>query len=88
MQLDNKDWRGHVEQIKQFRNTISESMQSLKSLLDKLTKNISDTMDKIMSREKFLNSSLDALLMEYRSAQVEIYFYYYYYCFHLLKRSS
>lgn len=58
-----------MEQIKKFRNTIGESMQSLKCLLDKLTKNISDTMDKIMSREKFLNSSLDALLMEYRSVQ-------------------
>lgn len=68
--LDNKDWRGHVEQIKLYKATIGDSMQSVKSQLDKLTNNISETMDKITSREKFLNSNLDSLLMEYRSVQV------------------
>lgn len=45
-------------------------MKSIKHELDKLTNNISETMEKITSREKFLNTNLDSLLIEYRSVQV------------------
>jgi len=47
-------------------------MQSVKSQLDRLTTNISETMNKITNREKFLNSNLDSLLTEYRSVHVSI----------------
>lgn len=68
--VDNRDWRTHLEQIKNYRTTIDDSMKSVKSQLDKLSKEIAETMEKITSREKFLNSNLDSLLNEYRTARV------------------
>ncbi|XP_065222804.1 intraflagellar transport protein 57 homolog [Planococcus citri] len=71
IKTDNKDWRGHLEQIKTYRTTINESMTSVKSRLEKLSRDISENMEKITSREKFLNSNLDSLLSEYRTVRDE-----------------
>lgn len=51
---------------------IQESLSSAKSRLDKLYSDVSQTMDKIKSREKFLNNQLDPILVEYRAVQVRI----------------
>lgn len=49
-------------------------MKTVGVQLNKLTNNIMETMDKINSREKFLNTNLDPLLIEYRAVQVHMFF--------------
>lgn len=51
---------------------IQDSLSSAKTRLDKLYSDITQTMDKIKSREKFLNNQLDPILIEYRSVQVDL----------------
>lgn len=63
-----------MEQIKHYRSAIGDTMSTVKTQLDRLSANITDAMDKITSREKYLNSNLDSLLMEYRMKQVQIEF--------------
>lgn len=49
---------------------MQETLSSSKTRLDKLHAEITQTTDKIKSREKFLNNQLDPILKEYRSVQV------------------
>lgn len=69
---DNKDWRDHVEQMHQHKDGIESSLTETKSYLDKLHDEISRTLEKIGSREKYINNQLEHLLSEYRAAQDQL----------------
>jgi len=64
---DTRDWRIHLEQMHQYRSGIDESLTMTKTNLDKLYGEISKTLEKISSREKYLNSQLEGQLTEYRT---------------------
>ncbi|XP_064470641.1 intraflagellar transport protein 57 homolog [Ornithodoros turicata] len=66
---DNKDWRSHLDQVQQYRKDMDEGMTAAKAQLERLSTDITNTLDKAASREKYLNSQLDPLLVEYRAAQ-------------------
>ncbi|PSN44094.1 hypothetical protein C0J52_07657 [Blattella germanica] len=65
-----RDWRAHLEQMQKHRSGIDEALVTTKGQLDKLQSEISLTLEKIGSREKFLNSQLEALLVQYRALQL------------------
>ncbi|XP_033838496.1 intraflagellar transport protein 57 homolog isoform X2 [Periophthalmus magnuspinnatus] len=69
---DNKDWRIHVDQMYQHRDGINSSLQDAKSHLDKLQEDISKTLEKVSSREKYINNQLEAQIQQYRSAQAKL----------------
>lgn len=46
------------------------SIEKVKPLLTNLCSMLGETMEKVYSREQYLNSSLDNLLIEYRNTQV------------------
>ena len=58
IKTDGRDWRSHLEQMHQHRDGIEESLQSTKTELDKLQTEIAKTLEKISSREKYINSQL------------------------------
>lgn len=60
--------------MKQHRAGMEETLSSAKSQLDKLGREVTTAMKKIQSREKFLNTQLEALLNQYRATQVDIKF--------------
>lgn len=64
--MDNRDWRSHLEQMHSYRNGIDEALTTTKSHLDKLHTDIGRTLEKISSREKYINSQLEAPLSDYR----------------------
>lgn len=72
IRTDNKDWRIHVEQMHQHRDGIKTSLKETKSFLDKLQEEISKTLEKVSSREKYINNQLEHLIQEYRSAQAKL----------------
>uniref|UniRef100_A0A671Z4Q0 Intraflagellar transport protein 57 homolog n=1 Tax=Sparus aurata TaxID=8175 RepID=A0A671Z4Q0_SPAAU len=63
------DWRIHVDQMHQHQDTFKSSLEEAKSYLDKLQEDISKTLEKVSSREKYIDSQLERLIQEYRSAQ-------------------
>ena len=66
VKTDARDWRSHLDQMHQYRAGIDESLTMTKSSLDKLQSDISKTLEKITSREKYINSQLESQLSEYR----------------------
>ncbi|XP_054656684.1 intraflagellar transport protein 57 homolog [Dunckerocampus dactyliophorus] len=69
---DNKDWRVHVEQMHQHRDAILSSFREAKGYLEKLREDIGKTLEKVRSREKYINNQLEHLVQEYRSAQAQL----------------
>jgi hypothetical protein len=56
--------------MQKHRSGIEEALVTTKGQLDKLQSDISHTLEKISSREKYLNSQLEPLLFQYRALQV------------------
>jgi estrogen-related receptor beta like 1 len=57
--------------MQKHRSGIDEALATTKGQLDKLHLDISNTLEKIGSREKYLNSQLEPLLVQYRALQVD-----------------
>ncbi|XP_048349116.1 intraflagellar transport protein 57 homolog isoform X2 [Sphaerodactylus townsendi] len=69
IRTDNKDWRIHVDQMHQHKDGIESALKETKGYHDKLHNEISRTLEKVGSREKYINNQLEHLVQEYRSAQ-------------------
>ncbi|KAK3758581.1 hypothetical protein RRG08_041232 [Elysia crispata] len=69
IRTDNKDWRVHLEQMHQHHTGIESSLTESRVHLDKLQNEVSRTLEKIASREKYINSQLEGLLGAFRQAQ-------------------
>ncbi|XP_075993700.1 intraflagellar transport protein 57 homolog [Genypterus blacodes] len=67
---ENKDWRSHMEQMHQHRDHIASSQMETKC--DRLQQHISKTMEKVYSREKYINNQLEHLIEEHRGAQAKL----------------
>ncbi len=67
VRVDNRDWRTHLEQMHTYRSGIEEALVTTRVHLDKLHGDIARTLEKISSREKYLNSQLEAPLAELRT---------------------
>uniref|UniRef100_A0A8C1V7C2 Intraflagellar transport protein 57 homolog n=1 Tax=Cyprinus carpio TaxID=7962 RepID=A0A8C1V7C2_CYPCA len=72
IRTDNKDWRIHLDQMHQHQEGINTSLQDAKGCLFKLREDISKTLEKVSSREKYLNTQLEHLISEYRQAQAQL----------------
>lgn len=69
IKTDARDWRAHLDQMQKYRGGIDEALATTKGQLDKLHSDISHMLEKIGSREKFLNGQLEPLLVQYRALQ-------------------
>lgn len=67
---DTRDWRSHIEQMHEHRSKINETLTFTEKQLDGLHSEITRSLEKIGSREKYLNGQLEPLLLEYRNLQV------------------
>lgn len=62
--------------MKEHNHMMNLSIEKVKPLLNHLCSTLGETMEKVYSREQYLNSSLDNLLIEYRNSQVcKLYLY-------------
>ncbi|XP_030258296.1 intraflagellar transport protein 57 homolog [Sparus aurata] len=66
------DWRIHMDQMHQHQDTFKSSLKETKSYLDKLQEDIGKTLEKVSSREKYINNQLERLIQEYRSTQAKL----------------
>ncbi|XP_031772495.1 intraflagellar transport protein 57 homolog isoform X2 [Apis florea] len=72
VKTDSRDWRSHIDQMKQLRMNIATNLTGVKNQLDKLHIDISNTLDKIKTRESYLNRQLEPILKEYQIFQDEL----------------
>eukprot|EP00731_Ephydatia_muelleri_P030340 Em0021g863a len=66
---DNRDWRAHYEEMLQYREGIGSSLSETKVYLDGLHQEIAKTLEKISSREKYINNQLEHLIQDFRTSQ-------------------
>jgi len=66
---DNKDWRAHVEQMNTHKVGIETTFAQSKQQLGKMQAEIQKTLEKISSREKYINGQLENLVQDYRNVQ-------------------
>lgn len=69
---DNRDWRGHYEQMHVHSDGITAALSETKGYLDKLHQEITKTLEKIGSREKYINNQLEHHIQEFRKCQDEL----------------
>lgn len=61
-----KDWRTHLDQMLDNRQNMATSLESSKTQLDQMHQEITRTLEKITSREKYINSQMEGPISEYR----------------------
>jgi estrogen-related receptor beta like 1 len=64
-----RDWRTRVEQMQEHKAGIEANLKDTRGQLDKFHVDVSRTLEKISTREKYLNNQLEHLLVEFRNAQ-------------------
>ncbi|KZC09769.1 PREDICTED: intraflagellar transport protein 57 homolog [Dufourea novaeangliae] len=72
VKTDSRDWRSHIDQMKQLHTNIATNLPGTKGQLDKLHTDLSNTLDKIKTRESYLNKQLEPALKEYQTLQEEL----------------
>ena len=53
-----QDWRAHYEQMHTHKESIDATLSDTKVYLDKLHQEISKTLEKVASREKYINNQV------------------------------
>ncbi|KAG5458937.1 MAG: intra-flagellar transport protein 57-domain-containing protein, partial [Olpidium bornovanus] len=69
---DNKDWRIHLEQMRMHEAGIESALSTSSAQLSKLHADIERTLEKISSREKYVNNQFEAQIEEYRVCQEKL----------------
>ncbi|GAQ80546.1 intraflagellar transport protein 57 [Klebsormidium nitens] len=64
---DVKDWRTHLEQASQQHGEIAKSLPEGKGQLDKVESEVAAALEKLSTREKYINSQFVELTQDYRT---------------------
>lgn len=69
---DSKEWRTHLSQTRAFKQVIEGQFPAAKAQLDKLSKELSGALERIRSKEAFINTQFDHRALDYRQQQEEL----------------
>lgn len=69
---DAKDWRSHLEEVHDHKKKISSSWPESKSVLERLRGDLNTSLDKLITREKFLNEQYEHLISQYRASRTQL----------------
>lgn len=63
---DQKDWRSHLEAAHKHQDEITRTFPEVKVLLDHVANDVSQMLEKVETREKYVNNQLEPLSAEYQ----------------------
>lgn len=66
---DARDWRGHLEQARTAGQAVDSGWGDARPLLERLCADVSSSLDKLDTRQGYLNTQLHTLLMQYQAAR-------------------
>merc|ERR1719498_170685 len=72
MPSDSKEWRAHLQQTKNYKEVLETQFPAAKQQLDKLSKELSVSLERIRTKEQFINSQFDGRAYDYRTQQEEL----------------
>lgn len=69
---DPRDWRSRLELLSKYSAGVSNTMSSSRTMLQKISTDIEKNMERVETREKYLNSQLSGLLTQYSKTQEQL----------------
>ncbi|GIL87660.1 hypothetical protein Vretimale_14667, partial [Volvox reticuliferus] len=69
---DSKDWRSHLDEAHQHQEVINKAWPDSKVSLERLRADLNGTLEKLQTREKFLNEQFEGLMQQYRAARTTL----------------
>ena len=63
---DTKDWRSHMDKIHEHKSTIAKGLPDSRAQLQAVESDASAVLEKLQTRERFINSQLEAFAARYR----------------------
>merc|ERR1719277_1572728 len=69
---DSKEWRTHLQQTRGYKQVIETQFPGAKAQLDKLSTNLTNALERIRSKEAFINTQFDHRALDYRQQQEEL----------------
>jgi estrogen-related receptor beta like 1 len=69
---DSKEWRTHLQQTRGYKQVIENEFPAAKAQLEKLSKELSSALERIKSKEAFINTQFDHRALDYREQQEEL----------------
>ncbi|KXZ46063.1 hypothetical protein GPECTOR_47g338 [Gonium pectorale] len=69
---DSKDWRSHLDEAHQHKEAIGKAWPDSKQSLERLRADLNGTLEKLQTREKFLNEQFESLMHQYRAARTSL----------------
>merc|ERR1712232_788685 len=69
---DSKEWRTHLSQTRSYKQVIESQFPAARAQLDKLSKELSGALDRIKSKEAFINTQFDHRALNFRQQQEEL----------------
>ncbi|KAK9824536.1 hypothetical protein WJX72_011163 [[Myrmecia] bisecta] len=72
LSADAKDWRTHLEQAHQHSKAIAQLWPDGEAMLGRVRTEAATALDKLATRERFLNSQLESLTLDYREAHEQL----------------
>ena len=61
-----KEWRAHIEQSKKHGDIISKTLPDAKRSLARIAEGVKDSLERVTSRERYLNNTFDSMVQEYK----------------------
>jgi len=72
MPNDSKEWRTHLQQTRGYKQVIETQFPAAKAQLEKLSSSLSSALERIKSKEAFINTQFDHRALDYRQQQEEL----------------
>ncbi|PNG99896.1 Intraflagellar transport protein 57, partial [Tetrabaena socialis] len=69
---DSKDWRSHLDEAHQHKEVINKAWPDSKQSLERLRADLNSTLEKLQTREKFLNEQFEGLMQQYRASRTTL----------------
>ena len=67
-----QDWRGHSDEMHSLQRSIEEALKDTSGHLTRLHDEIHRTLEKVATREKYLNTQLEQHLANFRMVQDQL----------------
>nr|SVE79018.1 EOG090X0ADS [Daphnia lumholtzi] len=72
MKPDPRDWRSRLQLLSKYSASVSNTISSSRTMLQKISTDIEKNMERVETREKYLNSQLSGLLTQYSKTQEQL----------------
>lgn len=67
-----KEWRGHIESTKKHEETIKMILPDTQANLEGIGSSSNDALERVVSKEKYINNNFQQLVTEYRTVADEL----------------